>query len=106
MSNFDNREKAEERKFASNEELEFKAAARRNRALGLWAAELLGLNEESAQKYADSVVAADLHEKGEEDVYGKVAKDLADSKIEVSEHKIRKQMAELLIIERERLGLK
>lgn len=106
MSNFEKRERAEESKFASNEELEFKATARRNRALGLWAAGLLGLSDDSAQKYADTVVAADLHVKGDDDVYNKVAKDFADAKIEVSEHKIRREMAEMLNAEREKLGLK
>ena len=76
MSTFDDREKAQEAKFAHDAELRFKAEARRNKLLGLWAAEQMGLSEEHARKYATEVVEADFQEAGDEDVFRKVAEDL------------------------------
>lgn len=104
MNQFDDREKAEERKFASKEELEFKVQAKRNRMIGAWAANLLGLVGEDADKYATSVVIADLKEAGDEDVYQKLASDFAAANIDVSEHQIRREMAELLDKARAELG--
>ena len=68
MASFEDREKGFERKFAHDEELKFKATARRNKLLGLWAAELMGLSGDAAQAYAREVIKADLEEPGEEDV--------------------------------------
>ncbi|GLK71112.1 DUF1476 domain-containing protein [Ancylobacter dichloromethanicus] len=96
MSTFDDREDAFEAKYAHDQNLRFKALARRNRALGLWAAEKLGLTGEEATAYAASVVAADLEEAGEEDVYRKLRADFDAKSIDVSEHRIRRTMDELL----------
>ncbi len=76
MSTFDDRERAFENKFAHDEEMQFRAVARRNRLLGLWAAELLGKSGEEAEAYAKTVVIADFEEAGHEDVVRKLAADL------------------------------
>lgn len=96
MSTFDNREDAFEAKYAHDQNLRFKALARRNRALGLWAAEKLGLTGAEAEAYAGSVVAADLEEAGEEDVYRKLKADFDAKGVDVSEHRLRRTMEELL----------
>jgi hypothetical protein len=96
MTQFDNREKAFERKFAMDAEIAFKANARRNKLLGLWAAELMGLDADTAQVYAVDVIKSDLEEPGEEDVYRKVMGDLEGKGVEVSEHRLRREMADLL----------
>ena len=96
MSSFDNREKSFEKKFAHDEELKFKATARRNKLLGLWAADLLGLEEGAADDYARSVIKADFEEPGEEDVYRKIRKDFDDKSVDQSEHQIRRTMADLM----------
>ena len=82
MTSFDNRQKAFEDKFARDADLQFKVGARRNRLLGQWAAERLGMTTEDASVYAKSVVAADFEEAGDEDVYRKVAADLGDKATE------------------------
>lgn len=97
MSTFDNREDAFEAKYAHDEALRFKANARRNRALGLWVAEKLGLTDEAAADYARSLIEADLEEAGDEDVYRKVKADLDAKGLDVSEHRIRRTMEELLV---------
>ncbi|HXV73427.1 MAG TPA: DUF1476 domain-containing protein [Sphingomonadales bacterium] len=96
MSQFDDREQAFEKKFAHDEELKFKATARRNKLLGLWAAELMGLSGEAAGQYAKKVVKADFEEAGEEDVYRKIKGDLDAKGLDVSEHRVRKAMADLM----------
>ncbi|MDQ0350055.1 DUF1476 domain-containing protein [Ancylobacter vacuolatus] len=96
MSTFDNREDAFEAKYAHDQNLRFKAMARRNKALGLWAAEKLGLTGDEASTYAGSVVAADLEEAGDEDVYRKLKADFDAKGVDVSEHRIRRTMDELL----------
>jgi hypothetical protein len=78
MTTFDDREKAFERKFAHDEELQFRTVARRNRLLGLWAAELLGKTGDEAAEYALEVVRADFKEAGHEDVVEKLRGDLGD----------------------------
>ncbi|MEM6578709.1 MAG: DUF1476 domain-containing protein [Pseudomonadota bacterium] len=78
MSTFDERENAFENKFAHDEEMNFKAEARRNKLVGLWAAELLGKTGDAAEAYAKEVVLADFEEAGYEDVVRKVAGDLGD----------------------------
>ena len=92
MSTFDDRERAYEAKFAHDADLRFKAEARRNRLLGEWAAGLLGKQGEEIRTYAMSVVSADFEEAGDEDVYRKVAGDLAGK---ANEATIRAKMAEL-----------
>ncbi len=94
MTTFDKREEGFEKKFAHDEELRFKAMARRNKLLGLWAAGLLGKSGPDADAYAKEVVVADFEESGDDDVLRKVAKDLADKG--VTEQQIRAQMSELL----------
>ncbi|PKP74439.1 MAG: DUF1476 domain-containing protein [Alphaproteobacteria bacterium HGW-Alphaproteobacteria-6] len=93
MTTFDDRENAFESKFAHDEAMKFKAEARRNKLLGLWAAGLLGKSGEAASAYAREVVAADFEEAGDEDVYRKVAGDLGSL---ADEAVIRAKMAELM----------
>lgn len=96
MSGFDKREEGFENKFAHDEELRFKANARRNKMLGAWAAEKLGLSGDAAEAYAKSVLLADFEEPGDEDVYRKVKADLDEAKVDVSEHQLRREMADLM----------
>ncbi len=93
MTTFDKREEGFEKKFAHDEELKFKATARRNKLLGLWAAAQLGKTGADADAYAKEVVAADFEEAGDDDVMRKVAKDL-DGK--ATEQQVRSMMTELL----------
>ena len=78
MSSFDDRENAFENKFAHDAQMQFKAEARRNKLLGLWAAGLMGKTGDDAEAYAKEVIKADFEEAGDEDVYRKVAGDLGD----------------------------
>ncbi|GAK44704.1 HpcH/HpaI aldolase [Tepidicaulis marinus] len=103
MSSFSDREKAYENKFAHDAELRFKAQARRNKALGLWAASLLGKTGAEAEAYAAEVVKADLEEAGEEDVFRKVRGDFDAAGVDQSDHQIRRQMAELLVAAAEQI---
>jgi hypothetical protein len=97
MTTFDKREEGFEKKFALDEEQKFKATARRNRRLGAWVAEKLGLSGTEAEAYAKSVVAADFEEAGDDDVFRKVRSDLdAKGMKDVSDSEIRSKMAELL----------
>ncbi|WP_315706056.1 MULTISPECIES: DUF1476 domain-containing protein [unclassified Bradyrhizobium] len=96
MTTFDKREEAFERQFAHDEELKFKAEARRNKLLGLWAAEKLGKNGADAEAYAKEVVAADFEEAGDTDVLRKVLGDLTAKGAAVTETDIRAKMSELL----------
>jgi hypothetical protein len=97
MTIFDQREESFEKKFAIDEELKFKAEARRNRLLGLWAAEKLGISGDAASAYAKDVVAADFEE-GDMDVLHKVLKDLTAKDSAVTEAEIRAKMMELLAV--------
>ncbi len=96
MSSFDKRQEGFEKKFALDEELRFKATARRNKLLGLWVAEKIGKSGAEAEAYAKSVVAADFEEAGDEDVFRKVRKDLDAAKVEQTDHQIRRTMDELM----------
>lgn len=96
MTTFDKREEGFEKRFALDEELRFKANARRNKLLGLWAAEKLGLSGDEADAYARSVVVSDFDRPGDEDVYEKVRADLDAKGLGVSEHQIRRTMEELM----------
>ena len=93
---FDKREEGFEKQFAHDEELRFKATARRNKLLGLWAAEKMGLSGGDADAYAKSVVMADFEEAGDHDVFRKVRKDLDDKKITASDQEIRTAMINLM----------
>ena len=103
MTTFDKREEGFEKKFAHDEELRFKANARRNKLLGLWAAEKLGMSGDAATAYAKEVVAADFEEAGDEDVFRKISADLKAKSAPVSEEMIRKKMAELVAVAREQV---
>ena len=94
--NMDKRQEGFERKFAHDEEMLFRANARRNKLLGQWAAEKLGLSGAEADAYAKSMVVADFEEAGDEDVFRKVRKDFDAKKVDQSDHQIRRPMDELL----------
>ncbi len=97
MTNFDERKDKFENKFAHDAELRFKAEARRNKILGLWAAGLLGRSGAEAEAYAREVIIADLKEAGDADVMAKLKADFAAAGIEQSEHQIRCHMDEMLV---------
>jgi hypothetical protein len=96
VTSFDKREGAFENKFAHDEELRFKATARRNKLLGQWAAEKLGFTGEASEKYAKDLVASDLEQAGDDDVVRKITADFAAGKVTQSEHQIRRTMDELM----------
>ena len=98
MSNMQDREKAFEAKFALDEELRFKAEARRNKLIGHWAAGLLGKTGDDAEAYAREVIAADFEEVGHEDVVRKIKADFDAAGVARSEDEIRVQMIELLAV--------
>jgi hypothetical protein len=94
MTTFDRREESFEKKFAHDEELKFRAIAKRNRRLALWAAEKLGRSD--AEAYFKEVMAADLTEAGDDDVVAKVMADFQAAGVQQSEHQVRRTMDELL----------
>ena len=96
MTTFDKREEGFEKKFALDEELQFKAGARRNKLLGLWAAEKMGITGGEAEAYAKSVVVADFQEAGDEDVFRKIRADFDSKSVAQSDHQIRRTMNELM----------
>jgi hypothetical protein len=96
MTNFDKREEGFEKQFAHDEELKFKATARRDKLLGLWAAEKLGLAGAAAEAYAKDVVIADIEATGDHDMFGKIRKDLDAKGVALSDHQIRRTMDELM----------
>jgi len=96
MASFEDREKGFERKFAHDEELRFRATARRNKLLGLWAAGELGIKGDAAQAYAREVIKADLEQPGEEDVFRKIRKDFDEKGVQQSDHQIRRKMSDLM----------
>jgi hypothetical protein len=96
MSDFDDRRRGQETKFQLDQELEFKAQARRAKLVGLWAAGLMGLSGEEADAYAKSVVIADLEEAGIEDLFRKIRADLDQHSVQLSDHQIRAKMEEAL----------
>ncbi len=103
MAQFDDRKKAFESKFAHDQALEFKAQARRNKLLGLWAAEKLGVSGADAEAYAKTVVAADFEEAGDEDVFRKIRGDFDAKGVDQSDHQIRREMDDLLVVAREQV---
>ena len=96
MTTFDKRQEGFEKKFAHDEEMRFKAIARRNKLLGLWAAEKLGLFSTEADDYAKTVVKADFEEAGEDDVFRKIRADFDAKNVAQSDHQIRRTMEELM----------
>ena len=95
MSGFDDRKKGQEAKFAFDAESKFKAEARRNKLLGIWAAELMSLTGDDAKSYAAEVVAADFEEAGDEDVFRKVSADLKAKGVSLDDAVIRQKMLQL-----------
>jgi hypothetical protein len=96
MTTFDKREEGFEKQFAHDEELKFRATARRNRLLGHWAAEKLGISGDAVDAYAKEVIAADFEEAGDEDVFRKLRKDFDAKGVVQSDHQIRRTMQELM----------
>jgi hypothetical protein len=94
MNNFNDREKAFEKKFANDQEAEFKISAKRNKLLGTWVASILNLNEEQKKNYITDVIKSDFQEAGDEDVFKKIKKDLEGKNIQDTE--IRQKMSEFL----------
>jgi len=94
MNNFKDREKSFEKKFANDQETEFKINAKRNKLLGTWAASILKLDEEQKKNYITEVIKSDFQEAGDEDVFRKIKKDLEGKSIQDTE--IRKKMSEFL----------
>jgi len=103
MTQFDDRERAFEAKFARDEEMQFRVIARRNRLLGEWAASLMGLSEAETDAYAKDVVRADFEEVGDEDVIRKLLGDLTAADVEIDDGKIRDALAHKTVDARRQL---
>ena len=103
MTDFKDRQRGEEAKFAHDEHTEFKIMARRNKLLGLWAADLMGLMGDDADAYAKEVVVSDLEEAGDDDVFRKVRGDFDAKNVDRTDAQIREQMAELLPVASEQI---
>ena len=93
MSSFEDRKKSFEKKFAHDQELQFKVSAKRNKYLGEWVSEILGYNSDQEKEYIQSVIKADFAEVGDEDVFRKIKEDLKEKNI--SDEELRKKMDEL-----------
>lgn len=100
MNTFQDRENAFENKYAHDAEMKFKAEARRNKLLGLWAAGLMGKSDDDAAEYAKEVIRSDFEEAGDEDVYRKLSGDLGDL---ASEDDIRAKMTEMSALAKEQI---
>ena len=96
MNKFNEREKSFEKKFAKDQELQFKVAARSNKYLGEWISSKLGKNDEDKQNYIQEIIKADMEEAGNEDVFRKVKKDFLSASINIDESEIRNQMEKAL----------
>lgn len=103
MTTFDDRERGEEAKYAMDEATNFKVFARRNKLLGLWAADLMGMTGDDADAYAKTVVLSDLEEAGDDDVFRKVRDDFDKAGVDRTDARIREQMAEFLPVAREQI---
>ncbi len=103
MTTFDKREKIFEDRYKHDQELQFKVEVRRNKLLGLWVAELLGLSGADAEAYAKEVVKADFEEPGDADVIRKILGDAAPKNLDLSEHRIRKKMDEMTAVAKEQI---
>ena len=97
-SSFDKREKAAEAKYVHDADMAFKVNARRNKLLGLWAAELIGLSKQDAEALAKQTVLSDFEEPGQEDVFKKVMSDLLKANVDITESEVRKKMEELISV--------
>jgi hypothetical protein len=106
MTTFDEREKGYERKFQHDQELAFKAKARRNKLLGLWAADQLGLTGEAREAYARDVIAADLQKPGDQDVIDKVAGDFAKTGVNIDAARLRAELDRFAAEAKRQLGPK
>ena len=104
MSQFEDRQKGQEAKYAFDAEKKFKAEARRNKLLGIWAAELMSLTGDEAKSYAAEVVAADFEEAGDEDVFRKVSGDLKAKGLSVTDEAIRLKMQQLVYTANEQIA--
>lgn len=96
MTTFDNRQRDAEKKYEHDEELRFKAGARRNKLLGLWAAEEMSITGDAADAYAKEVVISDFDRPGDEDVLEKVHQDFVDKGLDISTQRVRKEMDRLM----------
>ena len=103
MAQFEDRQKGQEAKFAHDADLRFKAEARRNKLLGLWAAQQMGMSDEHAKAYAAEVVASDFQEAGDEDVFRKISADLKANNVSTTEDAIRQKMTQLVAEAREQI---
>ncbi len=103
MTTFNDRERAFEDKYKHDQELQFKVEVRRNKLLGLWVAEMLGLSGADAEAYAKEVVAADFEEPGDADLIHKIQGDTQPKNIDLSEHRLRKKMDELVAVAKEQI---
>ena len=102
-SSFEKREQAQEAKYAHDSEIAFKVSARRNKLLGLWAAELMGISGADAEAYGKKTVMADFEEPGDEDVFRTVMGDLTTAKVEMSDQDLRQKMDALMSVAREQV---
>ena len=103
MTTFDEREQAFEQKYKHDQELQFKVEVRRNKLLGLWAGELLGLSGADAEAYAKEVVSSDFEEPGDADLVRKVLGDFQGKSLDMSEHRLRKKMDEFTAVAKEQI---
>ncbi len=103
MSTFDDRERAFETKYARDQDMQFRIVARRNKLLGHWAANLMGLSQAEADAYASDVIRADFEEAGDEDVIRKVVGDLTSAGIDCDEAKVREALAHKTVEARRQL---
>ena len=103
MSTFEDREQAFEGKFQHDQEIQFKIASRRARLIGLWAAERLGITGDKADAYARELISADLDEPGHADILRKLLEDFKNKGVDVSEHRINKEMERLWEIARQQV---
>jgi hypothetical protein len=103
MTTFNKREKAFEDKYKHDQELQFKVEVRRNKLLGLWVAEMLGLSGADAAAYAKEVVKADFEEPGDADLVRKILADTQPKNVDLSEHRLRKKMDELTAVAKEQI---
>lgn len=104
MSSFDDRERAEEARYALDQQSQMRVTARRNKLLGLWAAGLMGVSGADAEAYARSVVVADLEEAGDGDVIRKILADLSAAGVARTEAQIKEELARLLPVAREEIA--
>ena len=103
MTTFDDREKAFEDKYKHDQEIQFRVEMRRNKLLGLWAADLLGKTGDEADSYAKEVVVADFEEPGIDDVLRKVMGDFQKAEVDISEHRLRKKMDEFFSLAKDQV---